>query len=82
MLGKHTLMSSTVQFAETPEVRVVSNAAPADEPAVDAPQELQDVPVGTMADDDDSDQDVEVENANWAGKVNLNYTVGSYRPSK
>jgi hypothetical protein len=78
-------MSSTVQFAETPEVRVVSNEAPAEEPAVDTPEELQDVPVGSMADDDDSDQDVEGEmgdKANWAGKVNLNYTVGSYRPSK
>ena len=29
----------------------------------------EEVPVGTMADDDDSDQDVEVENANWAGKA-------------
>jgi hypothetical protein len=78
-------MSSTVQFAETPEVRVVNTEAPAAEPTVDTPQELQDVPVGTMADDDDSDQDVEGElgdQANWAGKVNLNYTVGSYRPTK
>jgi len=72
-----------VQFAETPEVRVVSNEAPAEEPAVATPEELQDVPVGSMADDDDSDQEVEGEPpANWAGKVNLNYTVGSYRPSK
>jgi hypothetical protein len=76
-------MSSTVQFAETPEVRVVSNEVPAEEPAVPTPEELQDVPVGSMADDDDSDQDVEGEQpANWVGKVNLNYTVGSYRPSK
>jgi hypothetical protein len=78
-------MSSTVQFAETPEVRVVSDEVPAEEPAVQTPQDLQDVPVGSMADDDDSDQDVEGETAdkaNWVGKVNLNYTVGSYRPSK
>jgi hypothetical protein len=77
-------MSSTVQFAETPEVRVVIDEAPAEQQAVDKPDcDLKDVPVGTMADDDDSDQEGELtDNANWAGKVNLNYTVGSYRPSK
>jgi hypothetical protein len=73
-------MSSTVQFAETPEVRVVSNEAPAEEPAVPLPEELQDVPVGSM-DDDDSDQEIEGDTADkaWVGKVNLNYTVGSYK---
>jgi hypothetical protein len=78
-------MSSTVQFAETPEVRIVSNEAPAEEQPVAMPEELQDVPAGSMADDSDSDQEVEVDvndKANWAGKVNLNYTVGSYGKSK
>jgi hypothetical protein len=71
-------MASTVQFVETPEVREVV-ISPSEDVPEPAPQEL--APAGSFDDSDEEDEDEvgDLSANGFATKVNLNYTVSSYR---
>jgi hypothetical protein len=76
-------MASTVQFAETTEIREVVVEPPTDDVAQPVSQELEATVAAGSFDDSDSDDDEvgDLSVNGFARKVNLNYTVSSYRGS-